>query len=179
MNEPITVRVLVPGDLDRIVSIDQALTGRNRRAWYERKLTKALSGSDVRISLGAVAGGASDGAAQDRPSPDGILVGALLGEVHYGEFGQPEPTAILDTLLVDRGFSRRGVGRALFGQLLENLAGLRIEKIRTEVGWTEQELVGFLARAGFVPAPRLVLELDVASAFAKANRDEMAAELAS
>jgi predicted N-acetyltransferase YhbS len=162
MNEQPTVRVLTPADLDRIVSIDQALTGRNRRAWYERKLTRALSGSDVRISLGAVV--------------DGILVGALLGEVQYGEFGQPEPVALLDTLLVDRGFARRGVGRALFDQLLKNLSALRIEKIRTEVGWTEQELVAFLAHAGFAPAPRLVLELDVARAAAARSREEVAAE---
>lgn len=39
-----------------------------------------------------------------------------------------------------------------------DLAALRIERVRTEVGWNEQELVGFLGRAGFAPVPRLVLE---------------------
>jgi hypothetical protein len=35
--------------------------------------------------------------------------------------------------------------------------------LRTEVAWTEQELIGFFARSGFAPVPRLVLELAVSS----------------
>ncbi|MEQ1566369.1 MAG: GNAT family N-acetyltransferase [Myxococcota bacterium] len=139
----IVVRTLTRADLDRLVRIDQAWSGRNRAKYLEGKLDRAL-GSDVRVSLGAVI--------------DGILAGAVLGAVHYGEFGQAEPVAVLDTLLVDPGFTRRGIGRAMFDQLLKNLAALRIERIRTEVSWNEQELIAFLAAEGFAPAPRLVLE---------------------
>jgi GNAT superfamily N-acetyltransferase len=129
--------------------MDYAISGRKRQAWYEGKLKRALRDADVKISLGA--------------ELDGMLVGALLGSVHYGEFGQPEPLAILDTVLVDREFARRGIARALLEQLLFNLAGLRIERLRTEVGWNEQELIGFFARSGFAPVPRLVLELAVST----------------
>ncbi len=142
-----TIRTLRAADCPRLVSMDYAITGRKRQAWYEGKLKRALSEADVKISLGA--------------ELDGMLVGALLGSVLYGEFGQPEPVAILDTVLVDRGFARRGIARALLEQLLFNLAGLRIERLRTEVGWNEQELIGFFARSGFAPVPRLVLELAV------------------
>lgn len=159
----ITVRSLAPGDVDRIVKLDSELTGRNRRAWFEGKIQRALGAdSDVRISLGA--------------EVDGTLVGGLLGAVHYGEFGQPEPVAILDTILVERSFHGKGVGQALLGQLVKNLRGLRIERIRTEVGWTEQALIGFLAKEGFVPAPRLVLELDVESAARRGEREVDEAE---
>lgn len=139
----VIIRALRRTDLDRIVRIDQALGGRNRSLWFEQKLARALE-SPIQVSLGA--------------EVDGTLVGAVLGSVHFGEFGLPEPIAVLDTILVDRAFGGRGLGRAMLEQLLRNLGALRIERLRTEVGWNEQELIGFLARSGFAPVPRLVLE---------------------
>lgn len=133
-------------DLDRLVKIDRAYVGRSRQVWLAGKLRAALEGG-IRMSLGA--------------DVDGTLVGALLGTVHYGEFGQAEPVAILDTILVDPAFTGRHIGDAMLAQLLKNLAALRIERLRTEVGWNEQRLLGFLAKEGFVPVPRLVLERSV------------------
>jgi GNAT superfamily N-acetyltransferase len=140
----VTVRALRADDCARLVRLDHEISGRNRPAWYEGKIRRALDDTDVNISLGA--------------DLDGQLVGALLGSVHFGEFGQPEPVAILDTLLVDRAFARRGIASALLEQLLLNLSALRIERLRTEVSWDEFELMGFFAHSGFHPAPRLVLE---------------------
>jgi GNAT superfamily N-acetyltransferase len=142
-----TVRNLEPSDLDRIVRIDQQWTGRNRRAWYEGKLERALAEAGVKISLGA--------------ELDGCLVGALLGAVHYGEFGQPDPLAVLDTILVDRSFSGKGVGTEMMAHLVRNLRALGIERLRTEVAWNEPDLMAFLGRRGFAPVPRLVLERSV------------------
>lgn len=144
------VRALKAEDCGRLVRMDQEISGRNRRAWYDGKIRRALEESDVRISLGA--------------EIDGVLVGALLGSVHYGEFGLPEPVAILDTVLVDPGFARRGIATAMLRQLLLNLSALRIERLRTEVAWNEFDLTEFFAKTGFVPVPRLVLELRVAEA---------------
>jgi GNAT superfamily N-acetyltransferase len=144
------VRALKAEDCGRLVRMDQEISGRNRRAWYEGKIRRALEEADVRISLGA--------------DIDGVLVGALLGSVHYGEFGLPEPVAILDTVLVDPGFARRGIATAMLRQLLLNLSALRIERLRTEVAWNEFDLTEFFAKAGFVPVPRLVLELRVPEA---------------
>lgn len=145
-NPSILVRTLKAGDLERLVRMDQAWGGKNRSSYLQGKLDRALA-ADVRISLGA--------------EVDGTLVGAVLGQVHYGEFGQAVPVAILDTLLVDRKSVRHGVGRAMLEQLMKNLAALHIERIRTEVGWNEQQLIAFLAAAGFSPVPRLVLEREV------------------
>ena len=138
------VRVLTAADAPRLVRMDKAITGRHRAVWYEGKLKRALAESDLKISLGA--------------EVDGILVGAVLGALHYGEFGLPEPVAILDTILVDPEYAGRGVGSALLESLTRNLRALGIPRLRTEVGWDEHELNRFLGRHGFAPAPRLVLE---------------------
>ncbi len=138
----VIVRTLTMADAARLVRIDQAITGRNRT------LERALAGSDIRISLGA--------------ERDGILVGAVLGSLQYGEFGQPEPVAVLDTVLVEPALRGQGIGDALLDQLARNLGALGIRRVRTEVGWDEHELNRFLGRRGFVPAPRLVLELALA-----------------
>lgn len=160
----LSVRNLVAGDADRLVAMDRVFTGRARRTWFEGKLKRALAEADLKISLGA--------------EVDGTLVGALLGSLAYGEFGLPEPVAILDTVLVDRAFARKGIGRALLSQLVKNLAALGIATLRTEVSWNERDLLGFLGRAGFTPVPRLVLELgvpDAARAF-EASEARAAAE---
>lgn len=146
----IRIRILTAADERRLVQIDQHLTGRPRAEWYRRRLARALGTSDVTISLGA--------------ELDGQLVGAILGTIQYGEFGVAEPVAVLDTVIVDRGYQKQGVGGALLEQLEKNLAALRVERVRTEVDWTERELMGFLARSGFAPAPRLVLEHRLAPA---------------
>lgn len=140
----ITVRVLCREDVARLVRMDERLTGRNRQAWYEGKIKRVLEESDLRISLGA--------------EVDGLLVGAVLGSLQYGEFGVPEPVAVIDTILVDGDFRGRGIGTAMFDQLVKNLEALGIDGLRTEVAWNDRELIGFLGKQGFGPASRLVLE---------------------
>ena len=140
----LTIRTLAWQDVARLVRMDERATGRNRRAWYEGKLKRALEESDLKISLGA--------------DVDGTLVGAVLGTLHYGEFGLPEPVAVLDTILVDGDFRGRGIATAMLDQLVKNLEALGIEQVRTEVAWNDRELVGFLGKNGFGPAKRLVLE---------------------
>ncbi len=142
------LRVLCASDGPRLASIDERITGRNRSVWYEGRLKRALEDSDVNVSLGA--------------ELDGILVGAILGTVQYGEFGVPEPIAVLDTILVDERHRARGIGSAMLEQLAANLSRLRIERIRTEVGW-DDPLGLFLGTHGFALAPRLVLERRLAS----------------
>jgi ribosomal protein S18 acetylase RimI-like enzyme len=143
-SDAVLVRSLRQEDAPRLVRMDQAITGRNRSAWYEGKLKRALTESDLNISLGA--------------EVDGCLVGAVLGSLHYGEFGLPQPIAVLDTILVDPGHGRHGIGTALLDQLVKNLEALGIERLRTEVAWNDRELVGFLGKNGFGPGGRLVLE---------------------
>ena len=140
----VIIRALRGEDVGRLVRMDEQITGRNRRAWYQGAVERALAGSDLKISLGA--------------EVDETLVGAVLGSLQYGEFGVPEPVAVLDTILVDRGFQGRGIATEILIQLMKNLQALGIERLRTEVAWNEHELAGFLDKNGFAPAARLVLE---------------------
>lgn len=139
----LTLRALRPSDAPRLIRMDEQIVGRNRTVWYERKLKRAFEESDVNVSIGAEVGG--------------VLVGAMLGSVQYGEFGVPERVAVLDTILVDEGHQGRGIGTAMLEQFCLNLSRLGIDRIRTEVGWNEA-LGTFLGLHGFALAPRLVLE---------------------
>ena len=148
--EDVLVRNLVAADLGRLVRIDAQLMGRERPTMIESRMNRALNNTSINVSLGA--------------EVDDGLVGAVMAEVHYGDYGRAEPMAILDTILVDPAFAGQGIGRALVAQLLKNLQALGVEHLRTEVGWNEQPLVGFLARMGFRPAERMVLDVRVEDA---------------
>jgi len=144
----IPVRAMKESDLDKLVEIDSRITGRNRSGYFERKLQEALHESDVRVSLVA--------------EIDGDPVGFIMAKVDFGAFGRIEPVAVLDTIGVDPNAQHRGVGHALLSQLLMNLSTLRVERIRTELGWAEHDLLRFLERCGFQPSQMLCLQHDLA-----------------
>lgn len=145
--DEVLVRSLANDDLGRVARIDERITGRNRFAYYERKFREVLQESGVRISLVA--------------ETDGLVTGFVMARVDYGEFGQAEATATIDTIGVDPTASGGRIGQALISQLLVNLGALRVETLRTEVRWQDLELLGFLHRCGFEPAQRLSFTMDV------------------
>ncbi|MGD0025085.1 MAG: GNAT family N-acetyltransferase [Xanthobacteraceae bacterium] len=144
----IPVRSMVEGDLRALIAIDRRITGRDRSAYFERKLEEALRESDVRISLVA--------------ELDGRPVGFVMARVDLGEFGRVDAAAVMDTIGVDPDYRNRGVGRALLSQLLVNLTTLRVETVRTEIDWNAHELSGFLDRCGFRPSSYLCFDRDIA-----------------
>ncbi len=141
------VRSMAAGDLDAIIRIDEKLTGRERRDYYEAKLKEVMDESGVRVSLVAEA--------------DGRPVGYIMARVDYGEFGRAEPTAVIDTIGVEPGHDHQGIGAALMSQLMVNLDALHVEALRTTVSWNNFSLLGFLNRSGFRPAQQLVLSLSI------------------
>lgn len=145
--ESIIVRQLRPRDLEAVIALDAKASGRRRGEYFKLKLNEALSNTSVQVSLGA--------------ELDGIFVGFLLARVYYGEFGAPEPVAVLDTMGVHPDFQRRGVGTALIDQLRTNLLGLGIRTLSTEVAWRDPGILTFFNREGFQPAPRFCLDLDL------------------
>ncbi|MFZ1886255.1 MAG: GNAT family N-acetyltransferase [Rhodoplanes sp.] len=137
----IPVRSMREADLKALVAIDRRITGRDRSAYFERKLAEAMHESDVRVSLVA--------------EIDGRAVGFIMARVDLGEFGRIESAAVMDTIGVDPDYAGRGVGRALLSQLLANLTTLRVDKVLTEVDWGDRELMAYLDRCGFKPSGRL------------------------
>jgi ribosomal protein S18 acetylase RimI-like enzyme len=146
----VPIRSIAPHDLDAIVRIDQRITGRSRRPYFERKLAEAIEESAVRVSLVA--------------EIDGTVAGFVMARVDFGEFGQIEAGAVMDTIGVDPSYERRGVATALLSQLMANLSALRVERVRTEVDWNDFALLGFLDRLGFRPQRRLALRRSIAAA---------------
>lgn len=142
--DKIPVRSMAESDLRALVSIDRRITGRDRAAYFQRKLADALTESDVRVSLVA--------------ELDSVPVGFIMARVDLGEFGRVETAAVIDTLGVDPDYQNRGVGRALVSQLLSNLNTLRVETVRTEVDWQDRDLLGYLDRSGFRPSQQLCFD---------------------
>jgi ribosomal protein S18 acetylase RimI-like enzyme len=144
----IPVRSMVEGDLHALIAIDRRITGRNRSAYFERKLEEALRESDVRISLVA--------------ERDGRPIGFIMARVDLGEFGRTDSAAVMDTIGVDPDYGNCGVGHALVTQLLVNLMTLRVDKVLTEVDWSARDLLSFLDRCGFRPSSNLCFDRTIA-----------------
>jgi len=141
------VRTLRADDLDAIVRIDKHIVGHARRDYLALKLEEALKDTRILVSLGV--------------EIDGTLAGFLMGRLYYGEFGVPEPVAILDTIGVSPDRPREGIGHALMQQFMTNLRGVGIETIQTQAAWNRWDLLHFLETCGFRPAPYLFLEAHI------------------
>ncbi len=138
-----SVRSMRGDDLDYLIRIDAKLTGHDRRDYFQAKLNEVMIETGVRVSLVAEI--------DDHPA------GFIMARVDFGAFGRTEATAVIDTLGVDPGHGRRGVAHALLSQLMINLAGLHVERIRTSVAWNNLQLLDFLDHQGFRPAQQLIL----------------------
>lgn len=142
----IVVRRLRPSDLEPVIAIDSRLIGRRRDEYFKLKLEMARNETGVEVSLAA--------------ELDDLFVGFLIARVYYGEFGVAEPAAVLEVLGVHPDFRGKGVGYALIAQLTTNLLGLGVRRVSTEVAWGDHDLMAFLDRVGFSPAPRFCLDMD-------------------
>jgi ribosomal protein S18 acetylase RimI-like enzyme len=140
----IPVRSMTEADLPALIAIDRGITGRDRTTYFERKLSEVLHESDVRVSLVA--------------ESDGRPVGFIMARVNLGEFGRTEPTAEMDTIGIDPAYRDLGIGRALLSQLFANLATLRVERVLTEIDWSNVELLAFQSHCKFKPSARLAFE---------------------
>jgi ribosomal protein S18 acetylase RimI-like enzyme len=145
--EAVVVRTLRPDDLEPVIRLDAKIVGKRREEYFKMKLAQNLAETGVKVSLAA--------------EVDGLFVGFLLSRVFYGEFGVAEPVAFLDTFGVDPGFRCKGIGHALMRQLRMNLTGLGVGQLRSEVRWDDTSLVAFFQKEGFLPAPRICLDLDL------------------
>lgn len=143
-HDEVSIRTLRESDLDAIVDIDDSIMKRRRTEYFRDKVTSALRDSRIHLSLVAEIGQRT--------------VGFLMARVHYGEFGRPEPTAVVDSIGVHAEFTGQNVGGKLMSEFIRHARLLDIERIRTEVAWDDIVLVGFLSHFGFGPSGRLVLE---------------------
>jgi GNAT superfamily N-acetyltransferase len=137
------VRLMSEHDLQAVVAIDAAASGRRRPRYFELMLERAVKQAALQVSLAA--------------EVDGRVVGFVIASLYYGEYGVSEPTASLDAIGVDKTYRGQHVGKALLRQLRLNLSALRVTTLRTEVSWDDFDLLAFLKKEGFIPAHRLCL----------------------
>jgi ribosomal protein S18 acetylase RimI-like enzyme len=142
--DSVLVRTMREDDLDAIVAIDAAATGRRRPRYFELMLQRAVTQATLQISLVA--------------ELDDRVVGFVIGTLYYGEYGVAEPSASIDAITVSSDYRGKKVGKALMRQLRLNLSALRITTLRTEVSWQDLDLLGFFKSQGFALSSRLCLE---------------------
>ena len=143
--ERISVRSLSHSDLASVVRLDRSVTDLDRSSYYERKINEALRKNGVRMSMLA--------------EIDGTPAGFIMARVDYGEYGRAETVAVMDTIGVNPEFSGQNVGSVLLIQLLSQLQELRVERVRTQIGWNNPGLIAFLDRLGFWPTQDLTFTL--------------------
>jgi len=141
---PARVRNLRAEDFDGVVRVDRRITGRDRSDYFRRKFDEALHESALRVSL----------VVED----DGFVVGFAMARVDGGDFGRLDPTASLDSIGIDPGFSGKGFARDTMAQMIDNLSAIHVEALETEVAYDHLELARFLYAFGFRPSQRLVFQ---------------------
>ena len=156
-------RALTARDLDAVIAIDAALSGRSRRDYFQRRLASAQRDAERHIQLAV--------------EVDGAVGGFMLGRVLEGEFGRSEPQVRLEAFGVKPAAQHRGLGHALSSAFEAEAARRGIAEIRTTALWRQHELLRFLDRAGYSLAESHVLDCALAGA-ELGSRGEAPAEVA-
>ncbi len=138
------VRPLAPADLDAVVALDAALSGRTRRAYFERRLAAALRQPELHLQFAA--------------EEDGAVRGHALARVLEGEFGRAQPALRLEVIGVDATAKGGGTGRALHAALEEAARKRSIGELRTSAGWRDHVMLGFLDAVGYSLSGNLVFD---------------------
>ena len=142
------MRVMKRDDIDAVVAIDTLVSKQQRREYYLRKIESVVSNPhNINTSLVA--------------ELDGKIVGFIMGDVYFGEFGIPETSATIDTIGVHPDFQNRGVAHDLMDQFLTNMKAVGVGKVYTLVNWDDFSLEKFFSRHKFVPSKRINLELQM------------------
>src|ERR1039458_9585026 len=131
----VKLRPLAAQDLDAVVEIDAQITGRSRRAYFERRLQAALRAPALHTQFAA--------------EEDGVLEGYVLARKLEGEFGRVEPALRLEVISVRPGEQGHGYGDALLGALAAHAREHGIREVRTQTPWKDHGMLGFLDHAGF------------------------------
>ncbi|MFI5298358.1 MAG: GNAT family N-acetyltransferase [Polyangiales bacterium] len=143
----VAIRPLAPSDLDAVVALDERITGKPRRAYFERRLRAALRQPKRHLQLAA--------------ATDAGLVGFLLARRAGGEYGRPEEAVVLEAIGVDPRNQGAHLGRRMLDALEALMRSRGIPSLVTQVDWRNGRMMEFLARTGFSLAPRHMIERSV------------------
>ena len=153
----VTIRPLRPQDLDAVVAIDQAIEGRPRRGYVQRRLDAALREPARHAQF----------AAADAQG----LVGYLLARVLRGEFGRQQPALRVELVGVRREAQQHGIGRQLLDALIAYARRHQVAELRTAARWNDHTMLKWLDAMGFALAPDLIIDCAVADGSYRRERD--------
>jgi predicted N-acetyltransferase YhbS len=132
----IDIRPLLPGDIGRIIDIDEKLTGEQRTA-NQAEIMVSDIGGDYDLSIVA--------------EVDGIVAGFIVARQVF--LGEPiTDTAAINYMGVDPEYSRRGIATKLVNALMEKSKAKGIKTVRVPMGDKDSKLEAFFKHLGFVPA---------------------------
>lgn len=137
-------RRLAATDLDAVVAIDAATVGRQRRAYFERRLAQAQRAPAMHAQFAVDEGG--------------VLAGFVLARVLEGEFGRTEPALRLEVIDVRPASQGRGVGIALERALEAEARRRGIGELRTIALWRQHQMLRYLEASGWSLGRDLVLD---------------------
>lgn len=138
------LRRLAAADLDAVVALDARLSGRTRRAYFERRLAAALRQPALHLQFAA--------------EENGAFCGHALARVLEGEFGRSQPGLRLEVISVAPAAQSHGVGRALHGALEAGARKRSIAEVHTTAAWREHAMLRFLDGIGYALAPNRVID---------------------
>jgi L-amino acid N-acyltransferase YncA len=150
-------RMLNSGDIERVIAIDRAHSGRVRRHFFEKRFAAAAARPDEFIQIGVVR--------------EGILRGFAIARLLRGEFGRKSTDAVLDTVAVEIESQEVGVGHALMEGLVVALRGAGVRTLQSQSEWKNTGLLRYFAASGFELAHRLVLERSVSEPLTEQTED--------
>ena len=144
----VTIRELVPGDLDRVVAIDALHRGRAVPGYWTgvRDEFLARDRRRLRVAVGAESAGR--------------LVGYLFGEVRAFEFGS-EPCGWVFAVGVDPEVAREGIASRLLSAACARFRRAGIGRIRTMVRRADVPVLSFFRAHGFAAGEFTQLELEL------------------
>jgi len=142
------VRSVRRADLDAVVALDAAVTGLEKRAYWQRVYRRyGVAGTaEQRHFLVALAGGR--------------VVGFMIGEVRDWEFGSP-PCGWVFALDVHPQARQAGIGTQLLAALSERFRQAGVTKLRTLLARDNTLILSFFRSQGMMAGPLIPLEMDL------------------
>jgi ribosomal protein S18 acetylase RimI-like enzyme len=135
-------------DLDQVIAIDAAVTGIEKRAYWQRVYRRygIAARGEQRWFLVALAG--------ER------VAGFLIGEVRDWEFGEP-PCGWVFAIDIDPNARQAGIGARLLAAISTSLRRTGVRKLRTLLARENTLILSFFRSQGMMAAPMIPLEMDL------------------
>lgn len=144
---PAEIRTVRKGDLSRIIAIDAAVTGlEKRRYWQSVYRRYGVAGPAERQFLVAESGGR--------------VVGFIIGEVRDWEFGSASCGWVF-AIDVEPAFRLHGIGARLLRAICDGFRRAGAHKVRTVLSRDNTLILSFFRSQGMMAGPFIPLEMDL------------------